>query len=445
MAVNVNRENPDQFYRYKMPLLQAKVEGKGNGIKTVIVNMVDVGKALGRPPSYPCKYFGCELGAQTQMDHKIGRYIVNGAHESAKLQDMLDGFIKKFVLCTECENPETELSVQVNKGRITQSCKACGYHTMVDPRHKLTTFIIKNPPNGMDESSAKKDKKARRAEKLKGKGKKDDEPPKPARQNSPTYNDQNGEEEIVPPPPLREENGDEDWSADTSEAAVKARSENLSEHISALALTNDAEMTSSQRLDKFFKFVDEMKKSGGVTAISASLSKIKAEAERLEVIDKAPGILAEVLYTKNLLAEVKEYRLIMLHFTVSNRKAQRYLLIGFEKLVETYQDQLLPKAALIIKSFYDNDILEEEAILEWADKASKKHVDENVARQIHERVAPVINWLRTAEEESDEEEEEEDDEVEVVYTEKASKTGIVTEAVPPPEEVVGDDFDIDAI
>ena len=139
----------------------------------------------------------------------------------------------------------------------------------------------------------------------------------------------------------------------------------------------------------------EMKKSSGITAVSANLSKIKVEAERLEVIDKAPGILAEVLYTKNLLAEVKEYRPIMLHvsnndshvdhfssdffpssiqFTVSNRKAQRYLLISFEKLVETYQDQLLPKAALILKSFYDNDILEEEAILEWADKVGKKVV-----------------------------------------------------------------------
>ena len=62
-------------------------------------------------PLDPCKYFGCELGAQTQMDDKLGRYIVNGAHESSKLQDMLDGFIKKFVLCTECENPETELVI----------------------------------------------------------------------------------------------------------------------------------------------------------------------------------------------------------------------------------------------------------------------------------------------------------------------------------------------
>ena len=53
---------------------------------------------------------------------------------------------------------------------------------------------------------------------------------------------------------------------------------------------------------------------------------------------------------------------------MDNRKAQRYLLIGFEKLVETYREQLLPKAAHILKMFYDSDILEEEAILEWADK-----------------------------------------------------------------------------
>uniref|UniRef100_A0A8D0Q0P1 Eukaryotic translation initiation factor 5 n=1 Tax=Sus scrofa TaxID=9823 RepID=A0A8D0Q0P1_PIG len=48
ISVNVNRSMSDQFYRYKMPRLIAKVEGKGNGIKTVIVNMVDGAKALNR-------------------------------------------------------------------------------------------------------------------------------------------------------------------------------------------------------------------------------------------------------------------------------------------------------------------------------------------------------------------------------------------------------------
>ena len=43
---------------------------------------------------------------------------------------------------------------------------------------------------------------------------------------------------------------------DVSEEAVKARCEDLSEHVSTLTLTNDVELSSSQRLDKFFKYVD---------------------------------------------------------------------------------------------------------------------------------------------------------------------------------------------
>ncbi|EHB00195.1 Eukaryotic translation initiation factor 5 [Heterocephalus glaber] len=115
MSVNVNGSISDQFYCYKMPRLIAKVKGKGNGIKAVVVNMVDVAKALNRPPMYPTKYFGCELGAQTEFDVKNDRYIVNGSHEVNKLQDMLDGFIKKCVLCPECENPETDLHMNPKK------------------------------------------------------------------------------------------------------------------------------------------------------------------------------------------------------------------------------------------------------------------------------------------------------------------------------------------
>ena len=153
MALNVNRNVQDSFYRYKMPRLVAKVEGKGNGIKTVIVNMVDVARALSRPPTYVTKYFGCELGAQTQFDIKAERYIVNGCHDGAKLQDMLDGFIKRFVLCEQCDNPETVLKVR--KNMIGASCKACGHQYVLDMRHKLTTFIVKNPPEKEIDSQVK--------------------------------------------------------------------------------------------------------------------------------------------------------------------------------------------------------------------------------------------------------------------------------------------------
>lgn len=62
-----------------------------------------------RSPTDATKYFGCELGAQTQFDFKNERYIVNGEHDAGKLQDTLDGFIKRYVLCQNCENPETTL------------------------------------------------------------------------------------------------------------------------------------------------------------------------------------------------------------------------------------------------------------------------------------------------------------------------------------------------
>jgi len=51
--VNIPRSVEDQYYRYKMPALEAKVESRGNGIKTVIVNISDIAKALARPATYP--------------------------------------------------------------------------------------------------------------------------------------------------------------------------------------------------------------------------------------------------------------------------------------------------------------------------------------------------------------------------------------------------------
>jgi translation initiation factor 5 len=52
--VNIRRDVTDPFYRYKMESIVSKIEGKGNGIKTVVANLTSVAQSLARPPA--CKF-----------------------------------------------------------------------------------------------------------------------------------------------------------------------------------------------------------------------------------------------------------------------------------------------------------------------------------------------------------------------------------------------------
>lgn len=146
--VNIPSTCDDPSYRYKMPRLVSKKEGRGNGSKTCIENMSDVARALRRPPQYTTKWFGAELGAQTTYTNKEGegeRAIVNGHHDTPIFQTMLDKFIDKYVLCENCKLPEIDMKVK--KGNIMAKCAACGWAGDLDNNHKLAAFITKNPPD----------------------------------------------------------------------------------------------------------------------------------------------------------------------------------------------------------------------------------------------------------------------------------------------------------
>ena len=390
-------------------------------------------RALARPPTYVTKYFGCELGAQTQFDIKAERYIVNGCHDAGKMQDMLDGFIKKFVLCEKCENPETVLKVK--KNMIGASCKACGHIFTLDMRHKLTTFIVKNPPEKDIDSQGssqteKKDRKKEKEEKKKG-------------GNKNGGSDENNEDDD-----WGDDADDGVWISDTSaEAIAKRAQEQLTSGISGLVIDSDMEKTEEERINIFFKYVQV--KKGMIN--SAVAKEILAEAERLEIKNKAPMVLCELLFNDKMFKEkqLNKYTELLLRFTHENRKGQKYLIGGIEKTVESFEAALLPKVSHIFKELYDEDVLEEGVILEWAKKVSKKNVSKELAQKIHDKAAPFIKWLQEAEEETSESDL--DDPI-IEYDDRADRSELKEVSLKPASNDVSNEasndedyIDIDAI
>lgn len=92
--------------------------------------------------------------------------------------------------------------------------------------------------------------------------------------------------------------------------------------------------------------------------------------------------------------------------------------------------------------------MEEKALLEWGEKASKKYVSKEISQQIRDKAKPFLKWLQEAEEES---EEESDDDLEIEYDDRARNDTLKSQmAKPAPakkavDDEDGDDVDIDAI
>merc|ERR1712238_78037 len=88
------------------------------------------------------------------------RAIVNGAHTDSVLQNLVHIYVQGFVLCPNCNLPETKYKIK--GGCIFHNCAACGAKDMLDMSHKLCTFIL-----AQDKKDKKKKKKDKDKEKKK--------------------------------------------------------------------------------------------------------------------------------------------------------------------------------------------------------------------------------------------------------------------------------------
>ncbi|KAL4896858.1 domain found in IF2B/IF5-domain-containing protein [Aspergillus ambiguus] len=424
-TVNIRRDVTDPFYRYKMEKLQSKIEGKGNGIKTVIVNLNSVAQSLSRPPAYVIKYFGFELGAQANAKPTDERWIINGAHDAPKLQDYLDGFISKFVLCKKCKNPETDVIIKDEK--IILDCKACGQRSDVDPRLKLSTFILRNqaPTKG-----GKKDKGDKRARRERKKEKNDaatngDKDGSPGDSNSDNGDGENGDvgldagsDDELTRRIKTEAQGiaadddvdDGDWAVDVSEEAVKARAKELPSDLKrSLVLEDEDEGADGpSAYDELGSWIQKTaSEKGGVTAVSDVDIYMKAKEYGIETKHKTLAVLAQTIFDEKIAKQIGG-RAALLKKMVTSERHEKALLGGTERFVGKDHPELVSQVPAILLGYYQNDIISEETLKAWGTKASKKYVDISTSRKVRKAAEPFLEWLENAE--SEEESEEESDE-----------------------------------
>ncbi|KAG6857417.1 hypothetical protein H0H87_004779 [Tephrocybe sp. NHM501043] len=408
-VVNIRRDVDDKFYRYRMPVLLTKIEGKGNGIKTVVPNMSDVARALSRPPTYTTKFFGCELGAQTSFDEKNDRYIVNGAHNAERLRELLDGFIDKFVLCKSCKNPETELIILKN-GRneyIIRDCKACGERTDIDMRHKLTTFILKNPPVKIKKGKNKNTGDA--AGGVGGGGGGNDD------EAGPEANGAESDDELTRKikAEAAELNDDaalanEDWSADTSPEAVKQRVKALEGAMASVNLGGDDEGSDEDANSPYAQLgrwvEDSRDTQEDPKAFAVAIYK-KAEDFGIEKKHRTVLVLVQALFSENIVVEISTYGALLVKM-VTTEKHQKALLGGLERFIGIIHPDLVPAVPKVLMALYQIDVLDEEVVTQWGTHVSKKYVDKETSKKVRKASEPFLKWLEEADDDDEEEEDE---------------------------------------
>ncbi len=373
------------------------------------------------------KYFGFELGAQTNTNPADDRWIINGAHEASKLQDYLDGFISKFVLCKKCKNPETD--VVIKDGHIVLDCKACGQRSDVDLRLKLSSFILKNQPKkGKKEKADKAERKARRA---RAKENGDAEQNGNGHASGESNSDNAGVDEGNYAP----EAGSDDeltrrinaeakeldanpdvkndvWAVDVSEEAVKARAKELPDDLKQKLVFEDGDEDEGEgggnsSYDQLGSWViSTAKENGGVNNLNGIDIYLKAKELGIDAKHKTLTVLAQTIFDNSIVNQIPE-RADMLKKLITSERHEKAFLGGTERFVGKEHAKLIPQVPGILLAYFQEGLISEAVLKAWGSKASKKYVDLATSKKVRQAAQPFLEWLKNAESEDEEEEDEE--------------------------------------
>lgn len=386
--INIGGDKNDDSYRYKMPPLSCAVEGRGNGIKTAFLNIADVAKALHTMPQYIVKFFGFELGTQSGYDEATQKGIVNGKHEVPILQQLLEKFINMFILCPKCKLPEINMSVSKQES-IRINCAACGDKRILKTVHKLSAYIINNPPPKKTASGAHKN-----AEKEKAK-----------QDEKTTQVVEIQKKEIT-------------FCSEASLEAQRARmkrdlgeptAEEVEKHTKIQAILAAAKELGAEKNPSTLLKIFLVQQQRSVDEIYHEIRRLQL-SRGLDEAQKFKFILEVFIDTTELKKVPQQFSVpntqkVLKKFIGADRSAAVMLINCLEDFVGVIHPKLLPLFPVILQTLYENDTLSEEAIMAWFESSAEASwvVSIDVARQTRAKAQPMIDWLQDEDEDEDEE------------------------------------------
>lgn len=150
--ININFSE-DPSYRYKMPAIELRSQGRGNGIQFVVENMRDVAVALCRSPEQLTKYFQTSLGNYGKFNTSDGSSVFTGNANIAQANQTLRSFIFGYVLCPDCGNPETRF--ELRDASLISTCAACGKASTIKSTDKFTKYLYRELETALPARSRK--------------------------------------------------------------------------------------------------------------------------------------------------------------------------------------------------------------------------------------------------------------------------------------------------
>lgn len=126
--------------RFKLP--KAEIFYEGN--TTVIKNFDKISNAISRESDLILKFLLGGVGTAGELDG--GRVVFQGKIPAKHIQDKLKEYIDTYVMCSECNRPDTHL---VKQGRtILIRCDACGAFRSVKSIKKK---LVQQPSEALKE------------------------------------------------------------------------------------------------------------------------------------------------------------------------------------------------------------------------------------------------------------------------------------------------------